>query len=87
MTRFQFRPRWKEELVVTANEGSFCFDLAMGMLIAFLPTEHDWPDKAPKWAHGLYPILREELGAWCGANNARLVIDHSGVVFDATPEQ
>ena len=73
--------------MITANEGSFCIDLAMGVLTAFLPTEQDWPEKAPKWAHGLYPILKEELEAWCGANNARLVIDDSGVVFDATSEQ
>lgn len=81
MNRFQFRPKWKEELVITADEGSFRIDLAMGVLTAFLPTEEDWPDKAPDWAKDLYPILRQELEAWCIEHNAKLVIDETGVVF------
>ncbi|QED29919.1 hypothetical protein FRD01_22315 [Microvenator marinus] len=79
--KFQFRPKWKEELVVIAEEGSFKLDLAMGVLTAFLPTEDDWPDKAPAWARDLYPVLKEELEAWCAENKAKLVIDSTGVVF------
>ncbi|MEZ5986143.1 MAG: hypothetical protein R3B94_09345 [Hyphomonas sp.] len=79
--KFQFLPKWKEELVVIAEEGSFKLDLAMGVLTAFLPTEEDWPDKAPAWARALYPELKQELEAWCTENNAKLVIDETGVVF------
>jgi hypothetical protein len=32
---FQFKPRWKEELVVTANGKSFVLELPMGRLSAY----------------------------------------------------
>lgn len=79
--KFKFQPKWKEELVISADEGSFKIDLAMGVLTAFLPTEEDWPEKAPDWARDMYAILKEELEVWCAENNAKLVIDDTGIVF------
>ncbi|KCZ53170.1 hypothetical protein HY29_17540 [Hyphomonas beringensis] len=34
MTTFQFRAKWKEELVVTASGGSFILDLTMRVVRA-----------------------------------------------------
>ena len=81
MTTFQFQPQWKEELVVTASDGSFTLDLTMGILRAYLPTEANWPKIAPSWAKDLYPVLKEELEAWCKANNAGFVIDEAAGVY------
>lgn len=72
---FTFQSRWKEELVCTAPEGSFVLTLTMGVLTAHLPTEEAWADKAPEWAKGLWPDLREELSAWCRTAGADLLID------------
>lgn len=81
MTTFQFQPKWKEELVVTASDGSFILDFTMGVLHAYLPTEENWPNIAPSWAKDLYPVLKEELEAWCKANNAGFVIDETAGVY------
>jgi hypothetical protein len=50
---FQFKPRWKEELVVSGPGGSFVLELPMGVLSAYLPTEETWRSKAPAWAADL----------------------------------
>ena len=84
MTTFQFQPKWKEELVVIASDGSFILDLTMGVLHAYLPTEENWPNIAPSWAKDLYPVLKEELEAWCKANNAGFVIDET--IVEPVPE-
>jgi hypothetical protein len=78
---FQFQPRWKEELVVTGPGGKFTLELPMGIFSAYLPTEAVWVRKAPDWAKNLWPVLRDELEAWCQNNNAEFVIDESATVL------
>jgi len=80
---FRFKPRWKEELVVTGEGGAFVLELPMGVLSAYLPTEDAWPEKAPAWAAKLWPILERELRQWCAANQAALHIDPSAGVYPA----
>jgi hypothetical protein len=72
--RFRFQPRWKEELVVSAAEGSFTLALAMGIPTAYLPASADWSREAPEWARSLWPILRDELEDWCRNNGTQLII-------------
>lgn len=84
-TTFEFKPRWKEELVVTGPGGDFILELPMGILSAYLPTEDVWQQKAPAWARHLWPILRAELEAWCDANNALFHIDETASVYPNTP--
>ncbi|GAA5784352.1 hypothetical protein [Chitiniphilus shinanonensis] len=81
MNTFKFQPRWREELVCTGPGGVFVLELPMGVLSAYLPTEDVWRSKAPPWAHDLWPVLKEELGAWCAANKAKFVIDETAGVF------
>ena len=57
MTTFQFQPKWMEEIVVTASDGSFILDLNVGVLRAYLPTDENWPEIAPPRAKDLYPVL------------------------------
>ena len=78
---FTFQPRWKEELVCTCASGCFVLELPMGILSAYLPTEEAWKRKAPEWARDLWPQLKTELEAWCGANNARFFIDETATVY------
>ena len=81
MSTFTFQPRWKEELVCTGAGGSFVLELPMGRLTACLPTETAWKDKAPAWAHDLWPVLKVELEAWCRSNRAQFVLDHKAGVY------
>jgi hypothetical protein len=82
MATFTFQPRWKEELVCTGPAGTFVLELPMGILSAYLPTEAAWTRTAPPWARDLWPILHAELAAWCGANNAQLIIDDTAGVYE-----
>jgi hypothetical protein len=80
---FQFKPRWKEELVVTGPGGTFVLELSMGILTACLPPQELWPEKSPAWARDLWPTLKTELEAWCRAYGAQFIIDPAaGVWFD-----
>lgn len=81
MHTFEFQARWKEELVCTGPGGNVILELPMGILSAYLPTEEVWRTKAPGWARGLWPVLKEELEAWCIKNKAKLVIDETATVF------
>ena len=81
MSTFKFQPRWKEELVVSGPGGSFILELPMGVLSACLPTENIWVGKAPVWAKGLWPVIKEELEVWCKENNAKFIIDKSAKVY------
>jgi hypothetical protein len=78
---FCFQPRWKEELLVSADDRSFVLELSMGVLTAHLPTETKWRQRAPRWAMDLWPILKADLAAWCEAYGARLIIEPSADVY------
>jgi len=80
-TVFQFKARWKEELVVTGPGGSFILELPMGVLSAYLPTEDVWRVKAPAWAVHLWSVLKSELEVWCLENHAQLFIDETANVW------
>jgi hypothetical protein len=71
---FRFQPRWKEELVVIAQEGSFVLVLAMGIPTAYLPLPAEWQQQAPEWARPLWATLRDELEEWCHDNDTEFVI-------------
>jgi len=77
---FQFRPRWKEELVVSSPGGSFILELPMGVYAAYLPTQRVWETKAPEWARDLWPLLKTELEDWCTNNNAEFYLDDTASV-------
>lgn len=81
MSVFEFRAKWKEELVCTGPGGSFVLELPMGILTAYLSSEDVFKSKAPSWAEDLWPQLRGELEQWCVANNAQLVIDPAAEVY------
>lgn len=80
---FQFKPRWKEELVVSGPGGRFVLELPMGVLSAYLPTEEEWRSRAPDWAKDLWPVLRDELERWCRDNHAALHIEASAAIRPA----
>lgn len=69
MSVFEFKARWKEELVCTGPHGSFVLELAMGRLTAYLsPKRHS--EAAPLRVR---PIsgLSSETNLNCGARPIR----------------
>ncbi|NTF08758.1 hypothetical protein G6L37_21530 [Agrobacterium rubi] len=78
---FHFQTRWKEELVVSGNGGSFVLEMPIGVLSVYLPTETEWERRAPDWAKRLWPILRLELEDWCQENHAKFYIDHTAGIY------
>jgi hypothetical protein len=81
MSTFLFQPRWKEELVCTGPGGSFVLELPMGILSVYLPTEDAWRGRAPDWAKDLWPVLHDELQAWCQKNKANFIVDGSARIY------
>ena len=83
MSKFDFQPRWKEELIVSGDGGQFALELSMGVLSAYLPTETVWELRSPEWARKQYAELKQELGEWCKDNKAKLyVTETAGVCID-----
>jgi hypothetical protein len=81
---FEFYPRWKEELVVKGDGGSFVLEMPIGVLSVYLPTEDQWSDKSPCWAKGDWSLLRSQLEIWCKENKAQFHLDETAGVFDIT---
>ncbi len=81
MSVFEFRARWKEELVCTGPGGTFVLELPMGILTVYLPTEDAFKRAAPSWTEHLWPELRIELAQWCVTNKAQLIIDPTAGVY------
>jgi hypothetical protein len=80
-TTFTFHPRWREELVCTAAGGRFVLEFTMGAAGAYLPTQAAWPHKGPEWARELWPVLHDELQAWCRQHQAKFVVDAGASVW------
>lgn len=78
---FDFQSRWKEELIVTAPNGSFMLELVGNPLVAYLPVENVWRERVPDWAKELWPQLHSELQAWCDGNNVTLAVDEAATVY------
>ena len=79
--QFHFSPRWKEELVVSAAEGSFVLPFWMGRPTVELPSKEVWPDRAPDWAKEHWETLHRALELWCRGNSAALEISDSRTLW------
>lgn len=79
--KFSFQPRWKEELVCSCALGSLILEMPMGKVSVYVPTQGQWPLKAPAWAAPHWETLRAQLVQWCAANRIPLYVDESAMVF------
>jgi hypothetical protein len=75
LVEFEFKPRWKEELVCSCALGSFVLDMPMGVVSVYLPAEEHWKEVAPTWALELWNPLYQQLQAWCAAQKIPLHLD------------
>lgn len=78
---FRFAPRWKEELVVSAAEGSFVLPFWMGKPTVELPSKEAWTSCAPDWAKDHWQALHRALELWCRGNNAALEVSESATLW------
>lgn len=81
LRNLQFKPRWKEELVCSTDDGEFSLDFTMGKLKVFLPDEASFNAAAPQWAVGHWNEIHEALKEWCHAASIPLVVEPSGRLY------
>jgi hypothetical protein len=69
MATYTFTPRWKEELVCTCDVTSrkLVFELPMGVMTAYFPTEEAWLARAPAWAKDKREEILADLRTWCAS--------------------
>ena len=82
VVHFEFKGRWKEELVCSSSQGSFVLEMPMGVVSVFLPTAEQWPLVAPDWAKSHWGELHMQLSAWCTAANIPLSVDPTAQVYE-----
>ena len=78
--KFNFNPRWKEELVCSCQSGDFILEMTMGTLSVFLPTKEIWEANAPEWAKPHWGDLHIQLEEWCKKEKIPLVIESNAWV-------
>jgi hypothetical protein len=80
--RWQFSPRWKDELACTSLDG----ELFLGMATSasephvYFPTDEVWARQAPIWANDRRAELLAELEQWCTAYGISLTVDERASV-------
>lgn len=78
MIQFEFKARWKEELICTCALGSFVLDMPMGVVSVYLPTKEHWEEVAPAWALEWWDALNQQLQEWCTKQKIPLHLDATG---------
>jgi hypothetical protein len=78
---FRFEPRWKEELVVHHDGGSFVLDFPMGRPNVCLPTEPRWRSIAPPSLADHWAELHTQMKAWCESNNFPLTVNENETAY------
>lgn len=81
MPEFLFQPKWKEELICSADGQQFILEFPMGSPTVYLPTKESWQAKAPQWASPHWTELFDQLSSWSKANNVQLVVDETAQVY------
>lgn len=86
MPTYTFTPRWKEELVCRCEAGQLVFEMPMGRVTVYFPTEERWSEivVAPHWAHTRRAQILAELEVWCRNEGIPLVVTHDALPTDPT---
>ncbi len=80
---FEFRPRWKEELVCECADGQLIVEIAMGVPHVYFPSEARWDRDAPSWAKARYAEILADLTRWCAVQNLPLTVEDSAWIEEA----
>jgi hypothetical protein len=86
MANITFLPRWKEELVVTSEEGILIFELTMGKLHVYFPDQQRWSGQVPSWAKDKWEIYLTACREWCQQNKIPISIVGNAYVFEEKRE-
>jgi hypothetical protein len=83
VSKLQFEPKWKEELICTLDGRKFVLELTMGILTVYFPTKSKWDACAPEWAKSHWERVKGDLSAWCEQQKLPIKIqDDAWVEFD-----
>jgi len=72
---FEFKPKWKEELVCICGKHEFTVELRMGKMHIYFPTEPKWESMAPSWAKGMWESARDQTKTWAVSQNIPFDVD------------
>jgi len=79
--KFEYTPRWKEELVGTYGGHQFSVLLTMGKMHVYFPSEVTWETTAPRWAKGKWQEAMDAAKVWSESNRIPFEIDQQVVVL------
>jgi hypothetical protein len=83
VSKVQFEPKWKEELICTMDGRRFVIELTMGIVTVYFPTQSTWEATVPDWAKRQWERVRGDLSAWCLEQDIPLqIVDNAWVEFD-----
>lgn len=84
--KFEFRPRWKEELACECALGCAVLDMTMGVDTVNAPSRQAWERRAPAWAAPLWQSFHDQLEAWCAARDIPLFPGSDLIYFELARE-
>jgi len=82
MSKIEFTPRWREELVATSNEGILIFELTMGKHHVYFPDETKWMESVPAWAKDKWNEYLDACSQWCSRSGIPLSVVDYAVVYE-----
>lgn len=83
MQAIKWQPRWREELVATAEHGRLVFELTMGSLHVYFPDEPTWQRSVPVWATARYEQYRSSCEHWCAGQGIPFTVVDNALVYAA----
>jgi len=69
MSRINFVPGWKEELIASSEEGILVFEFTIAREHVYFPDEDLWKTGAPEWPKDKWELYRKKCEQWCSQNN------------------
>jgi len=68
MSEIKFNIRWREELEAVTSDKKLIFEITMGQLHVYFPTESRWAVAAPAWAKDEWKMYADSCTVWCAQN-------------------
>ena len=77
-----FNQRWKEELEAIGDEGKLVFELTIGKLHVYSPSEARWLATLPAWAKDKWQLYLKACTNWCKQNRILISIVGDAHVYE-----
>ena len=82
MSEIIFKQRWKEELEAISDERKLVFELTLGTLHVYFPSEVRWLAIVPAWAKEKWQLYLEACTDWCKQNKIPISVVEDAYVYE-----